>query len=272
MKKIRATQTLTDFAEQRVIEEYDLAVALAQFGSKHPNTFRAKNNLGVTLTLNEAPTQEELARARLLLDSAYFDACNVLGSTHPDVNIYLANLTSNFFKSNDLEHASLLQKRFLKWCKAFLGRTHEKTLGAMLDLAVIEFNLGKITSACKLEESVFKIRQRILGENHPDTLSAAGDLAASLNQMAVDFRIDEDFVVAEKFQMRAMKLMIAAHGEKSLDAAVTYSAAGELMKLMGNIPYAINLFQKAIEIRERELDSDHELTALVRSRLREVSP
>jgi tetratricopeptide (TPR) repeat protein len=244
---------------------------LAQYGPAHPNTLKAKNNLAVSLTLNETPTQAELARARLLLDSAYFDACNVLGSKHPDTNVYLANLAENFFKSNDLERACLLQKRFFKWCKAYWGKTHEETLDAMLSLAIIEFNLRNIVSACRLEESVFKIRQRLLGRNHPDTLNAAGSFAASLNQMAVGLRIDEDFDAAKKVQMRAMKLMIAAHGENSLNAAVTYSSAGELMKLMGNIPFAINLFQRAIGIRERELHPDHELTVLVRNRLREVS-
>lgn len=270
MKKIYVTKTVADFDEQRVIEECDLAISLAKFGPKHPSTIKAKNNLAVSLTLSETPTQEELALARLLLDSAYYDGCNILGSKHPDTNVYLSNLAENFFKCNDLERACLLQKKFVNWCKTFLGKNHEKTLDAILSLAVIEFNLRNIASACRLEESVLKMRQRILGKNHPDTLSAAGSLAASLNQMAVDLRGDQNFATAEKVQMRAMKLMIAAHGEKSLDAAVTYSSAGELMKLMGNIPYAINLFQRAIEIRERELHSDHELTVLVRSRLREV--
>ena len=78
---------------------------------------------------------------------------------------------------------------------------HPDTIGAMANLAVLYYNLGKYAQSEKLEIQVLNARNRILGVQHPHTILAMKNLAATLRSLG-------------KYK-EAEKLVIQAQGVKS---------------------------------------------------------
>lgn len=259
------TQAYADAAGKCAMEEDQLKKVRADLGETHPDTLSAKNNLGVTLL-----SQGQLSRARDLLEVTLRDSRCVLGKHHIDTLITMSNLALVLCDDGEPLRALALQKKVLKRLRRTLGEEHARTLSAMKDLAYIRSALGDEDGTRLLEEMILKIRKSNLGDGHPDTLAAAQSLACTLHSQAVALRDADKLDEAEPLQMKALELMTKVCGDNSLDAAFTYSATGALMKCKGEITQAMDYFQKAIEIRERELGTDAELTQLVKSRLREM--
>lgn len=158
----------------------------------------------------------------------------------------------------------------LEACRTALGDKHPTTLSEMNNLAIAHFELGDMAQARVLEEKVLEICQRTLGDDHPATLEAMGNLFMTINSIAVDLRNAGHLDEAEPLQFQAVALAIKAYGEDSLNAAVAFSAMGALLKLKGEMAQALTYLSKSLEIRERELGPDAELTQLVKARLREL--
>jgi tetratricopeptide (TPR) repeat protein len=254
-----------DAAGTCAMEEAQLRKFQADLGARHPDTLMAKNNLGITLQ-----AQGQLARARELLETTLRDSRRVMGKHHPDTLVTMSNLALALYEDDEPLRALALQKKVLKWRRRSLGEEHALTLTAMKNLATMRFTLGDEAGARLLEEAVLKVRKRNLGDDHPDTLAAAESLACTLNNQAVALRNADKLDEAEPLQMEALALMTRACGDSSLYAAIAYSAAGALMKRKGDLAQAMEYFHKAIDIRERELGADAELTQLVKGRLREM--
>jgi len=254
-----------DSAGKRAMQEAELDASRVALGERHPVTLMAKNNLGTTLR-----SQGCLVQAHELLESALHDCRRVLGKKHPDTLTAMSNLAITLCEEGTLARALTLQKKVLKWRRQILGSEHPNTLEAMVNLSITRCALGDEAEARELDEMVLEIRQRNLGDEHPATLAAMGNLAATINNQAVALRNAGHFDDAEPLQVEALALMVKAHGEDSLCAACTFSAMGALLKLKGDPAQALTFFIKAIEIRERELGPDAELTQLVRARLHEL--
>src|SRR5436309_11208872 len=60
------------------------------------------------------------------------------------------------------------------------GDEHPDTLAAMLDLAELLWNEGRLGAARPLEEQVVAARLRLFGERHADTPKAMGKLATTI--------------------------------------------------------------------------------------------
>ena len=254
-----------DSAGKRAMQEAELDASRITLGERHPVTLMARNNLGTTLR-----SQGCLVQARELLESTLHDCRHVLGKKHPDTLTAMSNLAIALCEEEDLAQALVLQKKALKWRRQILGAEHPDTLVAMVNLSVTRGRLGDHAGARELDEMVLEIRQRNLGDGHPATLVALGNLAATINNQAVALRNAGNLVDAEPLQWTAMALTIKAHGDDGLQAASTYSAMGQLLKLNGDLEQALTYFCKSLEIRARELGPAAELTQLVRARLREM--
>ena len=254
-----------DSAGERAMQEAELDASRSALGERHPVTLMARNNLGTTLR-----SQGCLLQARELLESTLQDCRCILGKKHPDTLTAMSNLAIALSDEGDLAEALALQERALKWRRQVLGAEHPATLEAMVNLSITRGTLGDDAGARELDELVLEIRQRHLGDNHPATRAALGNLAAAINNQAVALRNNGNITDAEPLQMEALALMVKVFGAESLNAASTYSAAGALLKLTGDLEKARTYFCKALEIRARELGPDAELTVLVRARLREM--
>lgn len=244
------------------MQEAELDASRTALGERHPVTLMAKNNLGTTLR-----SQGCLVEARELLESVLYDCRRVLGKKHRDTLTAMSNLAITLCEEGALTRALALQKKVLKWRRQILGETHPNTLEAMINLSITCGALGDEAGARELDEIVLEIRQCKLGDEHPATLAAMGNLAATINNQAVALRNAGFLEDAEPLQLEAMALVVKVHGADSLDAACTYSATGALLKLQGEMAQAQAYFCKALEIRERELGLNDDLTQLVRTRL-----
>ena len=254
-----------DSAGERAMQEAELDASRSALGERHPVTLMARNNLGTTLRSQGCVTE-----ARELLESTLQDCRRILGKKHPDTLTAMSNLAIALSDEGDLARSLALQESALKWRSQVLGAEHPDTLIAMVNLFITRGTLVDDAGARELDEMVLEIRQRTLGDNHPATLTALGNLATAINNQAVALRNRGHLADAEPLQMQALALMIKVYGAESLNAASTYSATGALLKLMGELENARTYFCKALEIRERELGPDAELTLLVRARLREM--
>ena len=191
-----------------------------------------------------------------------------LGDLHPATLVAKNNLGFTLLKLGCLTQARELLEAAWQDCHRVVGKHHPDTLAAMENLALALNNDGELERARSLHKKVLKWRRRSLGEDHPQTLEAMGNLASTINNIAVALRNAGNLEDALPLQMKALEMMVKAYGDESLSAASAYSATGALYKLMGESEEASRYFHKSLEIRERELGSDAELSLLVRTRLR----
>lgn len=254
-----------DSAGIRAMQEFELNTARAALGEMHPTTLLAKNNLGVTLRRLGC-----LPQARELLESALKDCRRVWGKKHPNTMMAMNNLAVALNDEGHAQKALALLTSVVKWRRRTLGEEHPDTLAAMVSLAVTLGALGAHEAAQELESKVLKVRQRDLGDEHPEALETMGSLGITINNIAVALRNDGKLQDAEALQFEALAMVVKAFGADNLVTASVYSATGALLKLKGDVVPAMAYFHKALEIRERELGPDAELTQLVKSRLREM--
>ena len=247
------------------MQEAELQTFRSTLGERHPSTLVAKNNFGVTLRCHGS-----LLLSRELLESALRDGRHVFGKKHSKTLTVMGNLALTLFEAGDLARALKLQKKILKWSCQILGEEHPNTLAAMVNLSTTLCALEDESGARELDEKVLEICQHNLGDCHPATLAATGSLATTINNQAVALRNAGHLADAEPLQFEAMKLMVKACGDDSLDAACTYSAAGALFRLQGDFEQAITYFSKALAIRTRKLGPNADLTLLVKARLHEM--
>jgi tetratricopeptide (TPR) repeat protein len=191
-----------------------------------------------------------------------------LGDLHPDTLVAKSNLGVTLLSLGCLTQARVLLEVAWQDCRRVVGKHHPDTLTAMENLALALNNDGELDRALLLQKKALKWRRRSLGEDHPETLEAMGNLASTFNNMAVELRNAGNLEDALPLQMKALEMMVKAYGDESLNVACVYSATGALFKLMGGSEEASRYFHKSLEIRERELGSDAELSLLVRTRLR----
>ena len=112
--------------------------------------------------------------------------------------------------------------------KREFGDDDPNTLTAMLDLAEITFNQGRLIATRKLEEAVVAGRTKLLGENHPETLRAMRKLGVTLGAQG-------ELVAARELQQRVVTEMRALWGDENFETlravnnlAGTLAAAGGL--------------------------------------------
>jgi tetratricopeptide (TPR) repeat protein len=203
------------------------------------------------------------------MQEAHLEASRLsLGDLHLDTLVAKNNLGFTLLSLGCLAQARELLEAAWRDCRRVVGKHHPDTLAAMENLALALNNDGELERALALHKKVFKWRRRSLGEDHPATLQAIGNLACTINNMAVDLRDAGELKDALPLQMKALEMIVKVNGNESLNAAATYSATGALLKLMGESEEASRYFHKALEIRERELGPDAELSLLIRTRLR----
>lgn len=249
----------------RAMQESELKACREAFGELHPKTLVAKNNLGVTLR-----HQGCLPQSRKLLESALKDCRHVRGKNHPDTMRAMNNLAMALNDDGDAARAHELLTEVVAWRRREFGESHPTTIDAMINLSGTLGALDAHEEEHALDLAVFKLRQRDLGEDHPKTIEALGNLGMSQNNVAVDFRKKGNLEDAEPLQWNALAMVEKAFGTHDPITACVYSSIGMLLKLKGDMEQAIVYFHKALEIREKKLGLDAELTQLVRTRLREM--
>jgi eukaryotic-like serine/threonine-protein kinase len=146
----------------------------ARIGEQHPNTLRARNNLGsLLLALGELPeAREQLETARAGMAG--------IPASH-DLHALLAmNLATVAFFEGRLDEAEALLQEAVERMLAERGELHPDSIQAMLSYAVLLHHRQRIEDARHWHRRTLDAVERRFGAQHAMSLQAASEFAAFL--------------------------------------------------------------------------------------------
>lgn len=146
----------------------------SQFGAFHPQTLDVVNRLAVAFwKIGDIP------QAIRLLEQG-IEECAHSGLDHPIRSSLLSALAEIMVEQTHWERAAMLYREVLEACIGHFGSTHESSLAAKGDLAVVLFELGRAKEASELEQQAFASAREHLGKTHPLTCLLAWNRAVRL--------------------------------------------------------------------------------------------
>lgn len=186
---------------------------------------------------------------------------------------------------------SLLQKN-VEWCERKFGSEHLITASAINDLAMVELYRGNSSSSIKRLKTCLEIRERLLGEDHPDTIGVLSNLgtaygksknylqgvkilerAERLSQanpnisdevkMKIQASLGSGYFLlgrladSKKASQAACEFAILAYGDDHFLSAVPLNNMGAICLRLGEVDEAIDVLEKAYEIRINSLGDKH---------------
>jgi tetratricopeptide (TPR) repeat protein len=224
---------------------------------EHPKTRTRLNNLGLLLSDKGDYEGAEPLLRRVLAISEKME-----GPEHPNTGTCLNNLGLLLSYKGDYEGAEPLLRRALAISEKMEGPEHPSTGTRLNNLGALLSDKGDYEGAEPLLRRALVIYEKV-GLNQEEVLS-------SMQNLAVAIRDTGDLEKAESLLLKVIEGFIRLEGIDCLNVASTYSAMGKLMSLKDNIDEAKKYYRKALDIRQAQLGENHELTILVRSRLKEL--
>ncbi len=273
-----------------------LSIAEANSGAEHPGTARRLTDLANLLrkTGNYTEAEPLVRRALAIFEKSYGLEHRHTGCTLWDLSELLRH-TGDIFAADELlnralailettlpgnpvtancqnrlgglltntgnyAEAELLCRRALTTLERTVGPNHPLTCRCLGNLGKLMAAKGDIDTMIEIHSKQLDRLERSRGIDHEETLAAMQKFSVALRSAG---RLDE----AEPIQRDVIARFIRRYGESSLEVSSSYSAMGEIMKLMGQSLEAAEWLHKAFTIRERELGLNDERTKLVQRRL-----
>jgi tetratricopeptide (TPR) repeat protein len=227
------------------IAERAVEVAKRTWGSKHPKTADALNNLGVLFQ-----NIGDYAKAEPLYKKAFQIDQKVLGPEHPKTATTLNNLALIYEYMSRYAEAEPLLKEALQIRQKVLGPEHPDTAATLTDLASHYFQMSKYDEAEPLCKEALQIRQKVLGPEHPDT-------AISLSNLATLYLKMIEYAKAEPIFQDALRTRQKVLGAEHAETATSLGNLARLYGAMGEYAKAEPLYQEALRIRQKVLGAEH---------------
>jgi tetratricopeptide (TPR) repeat protein len=266
--------------------EEALKVRELVLGAEHPDTLTVVHSLGWAFhSMSKKQTAEELTRRALVARQA------ALGKQHPDTLNTLNNLA---FMIDDEDMA----KEALDGRRQSLGE-HAETAESLHNVSIILLNKGKIDEALQLNTEALALMEKLYGQEHPTTLTAlfirSGilvdigdndgaeevalrcleireaklgpthiDSIVSLEDCASVYNAKRDFVKAEDFIRRAIKLY-EEHPEKGpshSNTLLSLSFLGRYLSQQKKFDEAEEIFRLALDRVIAKFGPEHDETLL----------
>jgi tetratricopeptide (TPR) repeat protein len=161
------------------------------------------------------------------------------------------------------EEAEEVLRRGLNINFAFAGDSDPDTISSMDNLGDVLEAKGDIIAMSEMRHRQLAALESTEGPDSEEVLRVMQNLAVRLRDAG---HLDE----AEPIQCEAMRRFIHVYGEGSVEAATTYSATGELLRLKGDLAGAEGFYRRALAIRELELGPAADATDIVRRRLEKL--
>jgi tetratricopeptide (TPR) repeat protein len=121
----------------------------------------------------------------------------------------------------------------------------------ILNQQVVElYQAGRYGEAIPLAIEALRIQETVLGPDHPD-------VATSLNNLAVLYRVQGNYGDAEPLYQRALRIQETVLGPDHPDVAASLNNLALLYRVQGNYGDAEPLYQRALRIRETALGPEH---------------
>ncbi|KNZ82011.1 Nephrocystin-3, partial [Termitomyces sp. J132] len=215
------------------------------FGSGHPDTIEAMDNLAVTLhSCGQLEKAKELKQQVLKVRTEAFE------SGHPLIIEAMASLAATLYSSGQLAKArKLMQDVFEARTKAF-GSNHPDTINAAANLAVALYSSGQVEESKKLEEHVIKVRTEVLGSSHTDTITAMANFATSLNASG-------QLEKAKKLEQQVLKARTEAFGTNHPDTIQAMTNLAVTFHSSGQLEQANELMQQVLKARKEAFGTGH---------------
>jgi tetratricopeptide (TPR) repeat protein len=153
------------------------AEQLARWGRRNPVVAGLLAVLVVVLAAGLAGITVLWLRAEEKSRRALEDCRRVLGETHHQTLLTMANLASLYHTHNRLAEAERLNVQVLRVRRRVLGADNPSTLLSMNNLATVYVERGKFSEAQSLCTRALEGLRRVFGDEHPHTLTACYNLA-----------------------------------------------------------------------------------------------
>ena len=234
-----------------------LRIRVTGLGPEHPKTAASHNNLGASLE-----ERGDLSGARDYYEKALEVRRKILPANHPDIAISLNNLGLILGPLGEHLKADAYLREAYKIRVAIYGLDHPAVAISLENLAPLARMVGDLEEEVELHRRALQIRIQSLGSKNPDVANSHNNLAYTLLR-------SRSFSEAEKHFERALAIREAAFGPNHPDVASCLDGLAIVAELNGDPTSAVNLVQRAQEIRERwiraplDLGDDRAKRALV---------
>lgn len=188
--------------------------------------------------LNQAKSTD-LAAAKKLQDTAAKRLLSAAEATVQNGELQLTQIHYVQAAQYYREAASIVPPEFAEKVAYYLNQAGEAWYSA-----------GKYSEAEPLLQRSLAIREKALGEEHPD-------VATSLNNLAVLYKVQDKYIEAEPLYQRSLAILEKALGEDRPDFAVSLNNLALLYDDQGKYAEAEPLFQRSLAILEKNLGKDH---------------
>ena len=248
--------------EQRRDETHHLIEQLLSVTSQHySQSLFSEPQVSSKLaeTLHDA-TSLGMSQLALGLTDSVTQACDALGSDHPDTLASRNNLAGTYRASGRLDKAITLYEQTLEDSIRVLSTDHPSTLTSRLNLAGAYQAAGRLDEAITLYEQVFSGRSRVLGPDHRSTLTARDELAGAYREAG---RFDEAITLKKQILADAMRIM----GPDSPGASAARNNLAATYRDAGRLNEAITLYKQNLDDVARVMGPHHPETLASRHSL-----
>ena len=271
-----------DFSEAEELWRRVVAMREVTLGAKDPQTAGAVNNLAILYSL-----KGDYSKAEQLLKRALSTMQQAHGLNHPDTATTAANLGRFYLLHGDSEKAEPLLRKAMDIRSKALGSQHADTARSWIDFAKLDLRRGNYRAAEQLLDRAVAALGRALGPHYPDTIEATAlladvyseigsygraeelmeqvldvqesrlgpyhpDVAKALNALGGLYWRKGDYGRAIDLIRRVTEIEVKAWGPDHPDSAtaLTNLAAVYLDSGDANVPLAVELLERALNIRE----------------------
>lgn len=200
--------------------------------------------------------------ARQMLEKGV-DWSNLELSGDPETRIEILNIIGNIYRNlTDFDTAESLLTRAVDLARTTYGPEHELVATSLGSLGSDYLEAGDYERALAYEDSALAMRLRLFGDRHPS-------ISESLNELAVTHTRLGRYEIADSLYRRMIAIDQANHEEET-EVAIGLNNRGILLGDMGRDEEAVEVLQRALEIRERVLGHDNVTTAVTMGALANV--
>lgn len=202
-------------------------------GPEHPETLRALNDYGSTLSDEPGGDSDEpqgdSAMVRMLEHSrkALQKRCEL-------------EAAADIAMMKDILHLKLEK----------IGAEHPETLTSLVNYADTLAQCGKLGEAARMKRQVLDIRRQRLGADHPDTLKALNSYADTLGELG---RHTE----AEPLRRQAHLLTRLALGPEHADTVKALSHHADTLAKLGRHTEAEPLLKEVLQLTKKKFGAEH---------------
>ncbi|MBL8152191.1 MAG: tetratricopeptide repeat protein, partial [Blastocatellia bacterium] len=178
----------------------------------------------------------------------------ILGDSHAQISILLANLGQVYTELGDYKKGEDLLQKSLDIAKKSLGENHPRVAKSFNQLAAVYITKGDYRRGENLLKKSIEIYQKTLGTSHIESTNAINNLAAL-------YKTKGEYDKAEALQNRNLQINKKVFGDSSIQVAQSLHNMARLYIAKKEYKKAELLYKKSLEMYEKVVGASHPDTA-----------